>query len=577
MQKYYITTKRLWVLLAQFHKHFYIQLVSTIIGQGIQVFAIYLLSLVLNDIINKQYDNAIAIAVLGLLLQAIRLVIQYFTEMHAAKYLDLGIQQYLEEYTFKNIFNLNASQYAEDHSAIKLQVIDRGENAVENIVSTIILSLLPTISMVTFSVFAIALYSKSVAVVVLFTLIVVMYWTNRFSNYQRPFIKKNMDNWDSQRKIRAEAYTHLSLIKVLGVELNYLKKYLKNRAEFLDYKLNVIKMSTLHGHTRWGFFTLTRVVNIIVVINLAKAGLVAVGTIYAIWRWTDDAYGQIFNVIVAMRQIPLKFVELEKYLAIIDKQPDFDENGKEKFVAGDIVFEHMSFKYPHGDTEIIKDFNLTIPVGKKVAFVGHSGSGKTTITRLLLRMYDWGNGDIKIAGVSLRDINSKDLRKHVGYVEQHVELFDASVRENIMFGLHDNQKASDKQLEEIAHKARIDQFYHRLGNDKFETVIGERGIKLSGGERQRIGIARALIKNPSLLIFDEATSALDTENEKYIKEAIDEASVGRTTVIIAHRLSTIMDADMIVVMERGQIVGVGNHTELETSCLPYQNLIAAQI
>jgi ABC-type transport system involved in Fe-S cluster assembly fused permease/ATPase subunit len=145
--------------------------------------------------------------VYSLALQLVKVALSYISDTHSQKYLDAGIQQHLEEYTFKRVFKLNASQYAEDHSAIKLQVIDRGENAIENIVSTMILSLLPTVSMVTFSLFAVAYYSVSVAIVVLLTLIIVTYWTNKFTNSQRPAVKKNMDNWDSQRKIRAEAYT----------------------------------------------------------------------------------------------------------------------------------------------------------------------------------------------------------------------------------------------------------------------------------------------------------------------------------------------------------------------------------
>jgi ABC-type multidrug transport system fused ATPase/permease subunit len=220
--------------------------------------------------------------------------------------------------------------------------------------------------------------------------------------------------------------------------------------------------------------------------------------------------------------------------------------------------------------------SITIPAGKKVAFVGHSGSGKSTIIKLLLRMYDWNTGDIKIGGVSLKDMSAKSLREHVGYVEQHVDLFDASIKDNILLGVKKETGISASDLESVAHKSRIDQFYHRLGADKFDTQIGERGVKLSGGERQRVGIARALIKNPEVLIFDEATSALDTENEKYIKEAIDEASIGRTSIVVAHRLSTIQDADIIFVMDKGHMVGSGTHESLQETCKEYQALIAAQ-
>ena len=193
-------------------------------------------------------------------------------------------------------------------------------------------------------------------------------------------------------------------------------------------------------------------------------------------------------------------------------------------------------------------------------------------------------------------MSANSLREHIGYVEQHVDLFDDTIKENILFGVKDINKLKNlsghtrskrdvkiteeeinNAVEEIARKARIDQFYHRLGEKKFETMIGERGIKLSGGERQRVGIARALIKDPAILIFDEATSALDAENEKFIKEAIEEASVGRTTIIIAHRLSTVRDVDEIFMMKNGKILASGNHETLLKTCKEYKELVEEQL
>jgi ABC-type multidrug transport system fused ATPase/permease subunit len=262
-------------------------------------------------------------------------------------------------------------------------------------------------------------------------------------------------------------------------------------------------------------------------------------------------------------------------LDIIDKKPDFNEHGDKKFAMGDIELQNVSFQYPKGERPVFENVTLTIPNGKKIAFVGFSGSGKSTIVKLLLRMYDWGSGDIKVAGKSLRDLDAQTFRQKIGYVEQHVDLFDISIRENILFGLK-NKKLSEEKLNGIVHLSRIDQFFHRLGSSGLDTIIGERGVKLSGGERQRIGIARALAKDPEILIFDEATASLDTENEKYIQEAIDESSKGRTTIIIAHRLSTIVNSDIIFVMDKGKVVGQGTHEELKTKSPEYQRLIHAQ-
>lgn len=193
-------------------------------------------------------------------------------------------------------------------------------------------------------------------------------------------------------------------------------------------------------------------------------------------------------------------------------------------------------------------------------------------------MYTYTQGTITINGAELNSIDSTFLRKKVGYVEQHVDLFDETIRENILIGLNTKEKKeAEKKLEEVARHARITEFYHRLGETKLDTLIGERGVKLSGGERQRIGIARAIIKDPDILIFDEATASLDTENEAKVMEAINEVSQGKTTIIIAHRLSTVKDADKIIVMDKGRIVGEGTHDELMENNEVYKNLVAHQV
>lgn len=575
MKKYYQTTLRLWNLLKPFHSHFYLQLFLIVLTQLINIFTVYLIAQVLNNIINKTFDQAVLMSTFWILAYLVWTVINYYKNFHQSKYIDNAIQQYLEEFSFKKIFNLNPSQYIEDHSAVKLQVINRGENSVENIISTIVLNLFPTLSQVILSLIAISFYSIPIALLCLAIFLIALFWTTHFTEYHRPFIKKNIDNWDDQRKIRTEAFQHLSLIKISAVTTYYLEKYLKNRNRIVQHTIDTWEKANLHNNKRWFFFSFGRYLSTLIIIYQYSINQLTAGSIYAIWTWLGDVFGNIHNVSQAMRQIPLNFVELEKYLDIIDKEPIFNEIGIKKFEMGNIAFENMSFKYPKSESDVIDNLNLTIEQGKKTAFVGFSGSGKSTIVKLLLRIYDWNSGEIYLAGKSLRELDAQTLRKKVGYVEQHVDLFDISIKDNILFGITSG-KLSEEKLNEVVFKSRIEEFFHRLGTAGLDTVIGERGVKLSGGERQRIGIARALAKDPEILIFDEATASLDTENEKYIQEAIDESSKGRTTIIIAHRLSTVQNADKIIVMDKGKIVGEGTHAELAASNEYYQRLIRAQ-
>ncbi|MCO4813499.1 MAG: ABC transporter ATP-binding protein [Flavobacteriales bacterium] len=221
-----------------------------------------------------------------------------------------------------------------------------------------------------------------------------------------------------------------------------------------------------------------------------------------------------------------------------------------------IEYKNVSFKYK--DVKVLKDISFSIPIGQTVALVGESGSGKSTLADLLPRFYDVNHGEICFDDTNIKDARVKDLRDHIGIVSQESILFNATVKENIAFGM---PNATDMEIIDAAKIANAHQFIEALDNG-YETNIGERGNKLSGGQKQRVSIARAILKNPSILILDEATSALDTESEKLVQEALEKLMQNRTSLVIAHRLSTIKKADNIIVLSKGEIVEQGNHKDL---------------
>lgn len=233
-----------------------------------------------------------------------------------------------------------------------------------------------------------------------------------------------------------------------------------------------------------------------------------------------------------------------------------------KQTDGGVEFKHVSFNYPsRPDFTVLKDISFQVKPGETVALVGSSGSGKTTIASLVLRFYDPSSGSILLDGVDTKTISLTELRKQIALVPQDVILFAGSIHDNIAYG---KPNATQAEVEEAARKANAYDFIESFP-DKFNTLVGERGIQLSGGQRQRIAIARAVLKNPSILILDEATSSLDSESERLVQEALDKLMVGRTSIVIAHRLATIRKADKIVVLQNGSVQETGTHQELITN------------
>jgi len=300
---------------------------------------------------------------------------------------------------------------------------------------------------------------------------------------------------------------------------------------------------------------------IVAILSVVRFGA-ALATAFLIFNYTSNIANQLFQFSNnALRNLNRSFGDAADMLEILEMTPEIGDPKhpeKKRIRDGAIEFRNVVFTHNGADDALFNDLNISIKPGEKIGLVGHSGSGKSTFTRLLLRFSDIDDGEVLIDGQNIARITQDDLRSSIAYVPQEPLLFHRTIRENIAYGKPD---ATEQEIETAARQANAHEFIVGL-QDGYETLVGERGVKLSGGQRQRIAIARAILKDAPILLLDEATSALDSESEKLIQDALWKLMEGRTAIVVAHRLSTIQHMDRIVVLADGEIVEQGSHKEL---------------
>ncbi|MCR4684156.1 MAG: ABC transporter ATP-binding protein/permease [Lachnospiraceae bacterium] len=349
------------------------------------------------------------------------------------------------------------------------------------------------------------------------------------------------------------------------------EKFDVNNVRFFDLKKEFYALMAWF-HTTMKIFDAAMYVTVLLIGGIfLQQGMIEAGDLVAYLLYITTLIATIRRIIEFAEQFQRGMTGIDRFLQIMDADIEiFDEPGAVDIrdPKGDIVFEDVSFEYPDDHNQVFKHLNLTIRAGEKVAFVGPSGGGKTTLCNLIPRFYDISSGKITLDGNDIKHYTLKSLRECIGIVQQDVYLFSGTVMENIVYG---RPGASGEEVMEAARLAGADDFIRQL-RDGYDTYIGERGVKLSGGQKQRISIARVFLKNPPILILDEATSALDNESEFLVAESLNRLAEGRTTLTVAHRLSTIRNADRIMVLTEEGIAESGTHTELMEKGGIYCNL-----
>lgn len=513
----------------------------------------------LNDYIpNSKYKMIVAAGLVLLTLYFVRMLLQYFIQ-YQGHMMGVKIQAQMRREMFCHLEKLSYSFY-DNHETGKIMsrmtndLMDISELAHHGPENIIISSIAIIVSFLYLG--SIDWYlTLIIFICVPFMLIITM-------TIRKKMRTAFMNSRLSIAKINAALESSISGIRVTKAFTNADKeqeKFEKGNMEFVEARRDAYKaMGQFHSGTSF----ITDVFNVIVLIAgglFLYNGRIEFGDYSAFVVSVNIFLNPVTTLINFMEQYQNGVTGFERFLEIMKEEPEKDPPGVSDAgkLDGHIEFKNVSCGY-EGDKNVLNNINLDIKKGTKYALVGPSGGGKTTICHLIPHFYDITDGSILIDGRDIRTMSLESLRRNIGIVQQDIYLFNASIKENILYGRLD---ASDEEVIEAAKKASIHDYIMSLKNG-YDTEIGERGVRLSGGQKQRLSIARVFLKNPSILILDEATSALDNTTEIMIQEALDELCKGRTTLVVAHRLSTIKNADEIAVIADGNILEQGSHDAL---------------
>ena len=462
--------------------------------------------------------------------------------------------------TFAHLHSLSLQFHLNRKTGALSKFIDRGTKGVDFLMNYVLFNVIPTIIEIFFVAgILFILYGFKYAVVTLVTILLYVYLTYIITQWRLKF-RRRMNEADN-----------MVSSKLVDSLLNYeTVKYFNNENyEFdrLDNSLKDYEGAAVENEFSLSYLNITQTVVIITGITLMlsmsvfdiKAGAISIGGFVVINAYMFQLYQPLNFFGSVYRNIRQSLTDMENLFSLWSEKP-YETNQNTNLLQSteaSIRFENVSFDYDVRRT-IIQNISFEVPNGKKVAIVGPTGAGKSTISRLLFKFYNPKSGSIYVNNQNIKEISQQSLRKIIGVVPQDTVLFNETIYYNISYG---NPEASEQEIYEAAKNADIHEFIKTLP-DGYNTLVGERGLKLSGGEKQRVAIARAILKKPSIFFFDEATSALDTTTEKEIQKNLEMISNNKTTLVIAHRLSTAADADNIIVLDKGKIIEQGRHDEL---------------
>ncbi len=554
---------KLWQLLDESHRLIFVILAFTVLAALLDLLKPYLVKLVIDSLTNFQKENLMMMIMLVGAFFISDQVRSWVTYLNNIKILRLSVDI---EYTLaikaqKKLMFLPLGYHETENTGNKIVKIERGVQRIMNLTENISWEVVPILIQISFSLAALFLTDYRLGLSLLILAPIFLYLTFRANKKMQPYRKEMYKQYEEASGKMTQSIININAVQSFvqeNQELSNFDKIKKAISENEHFQWSKVMLSNMWRNSLVNFGT-TAV--LLIGIYLVYQNEITIGSLIFAFTMSVNSYSALFRLsrfYDRMEEGKEGVRRLMDLFSVVSNLVEKENAYQPKDIKGAIEFKDVSFNYNNSKKSALNEISFTIDAGKMVALVGPSGSGKTTIARLIYRHYDPMAGEVILDGRNLKDYDLHGFRKFLAIVPQEVEVFDVSVRENIAYA---KPNATQEEIEEAAKTANAHEFISKLDKG-YDTLVGERGIKLSGGQRQRLGIARALLADPKVLIFDEATSNLDSQSEALIKEAMDRISKNRTTIIIAHRLSTIKKADKIIVFEEGKVIESGSHNEL---------------
>jgi ATP-binding cassette subfamily B protein len=505
---------------------------------------------------------------------ALRLASSLFNELRDAIFAKVRYQtmQEVSVSVFRHLHNLDLGFHLDRKIGSISRDIDRGTNSISTLLSILIFNIFPSLFEVSLVVGILLFnYEPIIAITALATVVFYIVLTLKITHWRMQYRYEMNDTQSEANNTALDSLVNYETVKYFNQEENEIKKY-KNA--MLKWQKVAIKSFTTMTALNFAQGAVIAI-GVTIILILASQGVVdkdlSLGDLIMIQALLLQLFLPLGNLGIVYRQIKHNFIDMNNMFDLLDKQSSIQDNQDCTDLVvknATIEFKNVSFSY-NDNQQVLKNVSFSAEKGQKIAIVGKSGAGKSTIAKLLFRFFDINSGEILIDNQNISKVSQLSLRTHISVVPQDTLLFNDTILNNIKYG--STQDVDIDKVKEVARLSFIDTFIESLP-DGYNTIVGERGLKLSGGEKQRIAIARALLKNPHILIFDEATSALDNKSERMVQRAIDNLRKDKTIIVIAHRLSTIYDADNIIVLGDNGVLESGTHQELMAKQSWYYNI-----